>query len=253
MKIYKLQNKITKKEGFYVFKEKNFYKINNDIYNSNISFSKSPIKISLYKKVLPFNPSKVICLAINYDGITGFKKNMKEPLVFLKSPNALTINKNIKLNFLTHKAWGEPELGILIKRKLRNIKKLNKKIDILGYCLANDISCYNIENRDHHLARAKSADNYCPISDYFLTDFICRNKQISCKHNNRLLRNGNTDQMMWDVDKIIIWLSSWMTLIPGDLILTGSPPRIRDRQFFKKNDSFEIYLEDFGKLKNKII
>ena len=76
MKIYKLQNKITKKEGFYVFKEKNFYKINNDIYNSNISFSKTPIKISLYKKVLPFNPSKVICLAINYDGITGFKKNM---------------------------------------------------------------------------------------------------------------------------------------------------------------------------------
>ena len=120
------------------------------------------------------------------------------------------------------------------KRKLRNIKKLNKKIDILGYCLANDISCYNIENRDHHLARAKSADNYCPISDYFLTDFICRNKQISCKHNNRLLRNGNTDQMMWDVDKIIIWLSSWMTLIPGDLILTGSPPRIRDRQFLRK-------------------
>ena len=59
--------------------------------------------------------------------------------------------------------------------------------------------------------------------------------------------------MMWNVDQIIFWLSSWMTLLPGDLILTGSPPRIRDRQFLKINDIFEIFLEDFGSLKNKII
>lgn len=253
MKIYKLQNKIDKKEDFFLFKENNFFKIKSNIFESDITFEKIPINIKLFTKLSPINPSKIVCLAINYDGITGFKKSMKEPLVFLKSPNALTIKKDIKLPFLKQKAWGEPELGVIIKRKLKNIKKLNKKRDILGYCLANDISCYNIDNRDHHLARAKSADNFCPISDFFLTDYDYKSKKISCTHNSKLLRTGTTDQMMWGVDQIVLWLSSWITLLPGDLILTGSPPRIRERQFLKVNDSFEIFLEDFGSLKNKII
>lgn len=253
MKIYKLQNKVDKKIDFFLFKQNNFFKIKSNIYENDITFEKSPINIKSYTKLPPVNPTKIICLAINYDGITGFKKSMKEPLVFLKSPNALTIKKNIKLAFLNQKAWGEPELGVIIKRKLKNIKKLNKKRDVLGYILANDISCYNIEKRDHHLARAKSADNFCPTTDFFITDYDYKFKKISCAHNSKLLRNGTTDQMMWDVNQILSWLSSWMTLLPGDLVLTGSPPRIRDRQFFKINDTFEIFLEDFGSLKNKVI
>ena len=77
---------------------------------------------------------------------------------------------------------------MIIKEKIKNIKKINKKRDILGYILANDISCYNIENRDHHLARAKSADNFCPTTDFFITDYDYNSKKISCTHNSKLFK-----------------------------------------------------------------
>ena len=103
--------------------------------------------------LVPCKPSKVVALAINYQGITGQTKSMSEPLVFLKSTNAIVdCNKKIKLPF-TSNTWGEAELGIVIKKTTTSqVSGSNVKEYILGYISANDVSCDNVDDRDHHLA-----------------------------------------------------------------------------------------------------
>lgn len=187
--------------------------------------------------------SKIVALAINFRGATGLTATITEPLVFLKSSNAITGNNaKIKLPF-SEKTWGESELAAVIKKPSKNVP-LNEAQDcILGYLPANDVSCDNIESWDHHLARSKSADGFCPLGDYIDTDYDPRNKIIRAYHNDVLLREGNTNSMIWPFPKIIHWLSQWMTLYPGDIVLSGAPPRVGEKLFLKPGDSFRVEIE----------
>ena len=117
--------------------------------------------------------------------------------------------------------------------------------------MGNDISCSNVDNRDHHLARSKSADNFCPVGEYIDTTYDHKNKFIRAYHNDQLLRDGNTSEFIWSPSKIIFELSKWMTLNPGDLILTGAPKRVRDRQFLEHGDEYRIEIEGLPILSNR--
>ena len=133
--------------------------IKNPFDNKKFYVGKS-ININKVKFVIPINPTKILCVALNFKGITNFDKN-KEPLFFLKSSNALTIKNKIKID-LSKTSWCEPEIGIVIKSKIDK-NTTNFKTKILGYIIANDITSKNIFGRDHHLLLSKSLDNYCPI------------------------------------------------------------------------------------------
>lgn len=239
-----------KKEIFYgEFKDGRIYKIFGDVYKDNFLSSKKGFKKRDIVIMPPCIPSKIIALAINYEGATGQTSKMLEPLVFLKSPNSIILgNKKIKIPFKSN-TWGESELGFVVKKDIKrkiNIKEAKKYI--FGFLPVNDLSCDNIENRDHHLARSKSADGFCPLGNYIDTSFDYKNKKIKAFHNRILLREGNTNQMLWKPEKILSWLSSWMTLNVGDLVITGTPSRIRKKMFLKKNDSFTVKIEGFPDL-----
>lgn len=197
----------------------------------------------------PCLPTKVVALAINYQGSTGQTASMSEPLVFLKSTNTVVgCNQKVRLPFNSN-TWGEAELGIVIKKLTTpKVSASNVKDYILGYVPANDVSCDNVDERDHHLARSKSSDGFCPLGQYIDTDYDPRGKEILAHHNNTLLRKGNTDQMVWGPEKIIIWLSDWMTLYPGDVVITGTPSRVRDRMFLKDGDNYTVKIEGFPDL-----
>lgn len=220
--------------------------IKNPFDNNKLSIGKL-IDIKKVKFVIPLNPSKILCVALNFKGITNFDKK-KEPLFFLKSSNSLTIKNRIKIN-LAKTTWCEPEIGIVIKKKIDN-KTKNFKNKILGYVIANDITSKNIFGRDHHLLLSKSLDNYCPISSFINTSFNFNNKNIYGYFNNQLLRKGNTKEMHWHPEKILKNISKNITLYPQDIILTGSPPRLTDRKFVKKGTKFEIYIEKLGTIIN---
>lgn len=223
--------------------------ISNPFNSLDFEKKKEVIKISKSQMLIPCRPSKIICFAINYEGITNFDYNMVEPLVFLKASNSLCLNNSIvKLGF-EQNTWGEAELGVVIRNESKNLSIDNYEDNILGYIVANDISTSNIEGRDHHLARSKSPDGYCPISNYIDTSFKPKTKIIESYQNDILLRKGSTDQMFWSIGKLISWLSSWMTLYPEDIILTGSPSRIRERLYLSKGDSFTCKIEGFSELK----
>jgi len=197
----------------------------------------------------PCLPTKIIALAINYHGATGQTKNMLEPLVFLKANNCVvSCNDKVEIAFPSE-TWGESELGVVIKKEGKNIPYINVKDYIFGYVPVNDVSCENVDDRDHHLARSKSPDGYCPIGHWIDTDYDYKEKRVQAFHNDILIRSGKTNEMIWNPEKIIVWLSSWMTLYPGDIISTGAPVRTRDRLYLKTGDVFTVKIEGFPDLK----
>jgi len=252
MHIVRFKERTSKKILFGSIREGKILKINGSIYQDNHDLEDAQSFVAEEVDFLaPITPSKVVALAINYSGATGQTKVMTEPLVFIKGSNAITGNNNsIRLPFESD-TWGESELGVVIQKTTpRDLTNNNVKDYILGYISANDVSCNNVDERDHHLARSKSADGFCPVGDCIDTEFDYRNKTIRAYHNDCLIREGNTDQMIWNPEKIIIWLASWMTLNGGDLVITGTPSRVRDRLFLSDGDTYTVCIQGLPDLRN---
>lgn len=249
MKIVRYTGKGRGKSVYGILGEDTIYPVIGSPFSESIDYDKKngiPYNESI--PLAPCEPTKVIALAINYLGATGQTADMSEPLVFLKGSNAVVgVNDPVELPFQSN-TWGEAELGVVIRRTARNADHYEVKDHILGYVPANDVSCDNVDDRDHHLARSKSSDGFCPLGQYIDTDYDFRNKSILAYHNDILLRKGNTDEMIWDPEKIVVWLSSWMTLYPGDVIITGTPSRVRDRLFLKDGDTYTVEIEGFPKM-----
>ncbi len=191
----------------------------------------------------PCEPTKIIALALNFEGIDGQEKDIIEPLVFLKSSNAVAgINDIIELPFIQN-TWGEPEIGAVIGKTTKDISMDFVDEHILGYTPANDVSCDNVNNRDHHLLRSKAADGFCPIGPYIETEYDPNGKTLEAYHNDQLIRKGSTDAMLWDLKKAIQWLSTWITLHPGDIVLSGCPPYVRDPLYLMHGDVFKVKIQ----------
>lgn len=249
MKIVRYTDKGRGKSVYGILGEDTIYPVIGSPFSKLIAYDKTN-GISYDETLLlaPCEPTKVVALAINYLGATGQTADMLEPLVFLKSNNSVVgINDTVELPFQSN-TWGESELGVVIRKTAKNILEAEVRNYILGYVSANDVSCDNVDDRDHHLARSKSSDGFCPLGQYIDTDYDFRNKSILAYHNDILLRKGNTDEMIWDPEKIVVWLSSWLTLYPGDVIITGTPSRVRDRLFLKDGDTYTVEIEGFPKM-----
>jgi 2-keto-4-pentenoate hydratase/2-oxohepta-3-ene-1,7-dioic acid hydratase in catechol pathway len=202
----------------------------------------------------PCQPGKVIATAINYPGATGLTERMDEPLVFIK-PSSSVIGPNEKIisPFKDTPVWGEPELAVVIGKRLSKANATEAQDAILGYTIANDVSCENVNEWDHHLARSKGADTFCVLGPWIDTEYNPEGKQVRGYHNNVLIRDGFCQERLWKEPELLVWLSSWMTLEPGDVLLTGTPSRVIDRVYFKNNDIFTCEIEGLGKLSNSFI
>jgi 2-keto-4-pentenoate hydratase/2-oxohepta-3-ene-1,7-dioic acid hydratase in catechol pathway len=202
----------------------------------------------------PCKPNKIIATAINYKGSTGSSSDLNEPLVFIKpATSVIGPNDKIKCPFVDVKVWGECELAIVIGKKLFNASN-DEAIDaVFGYTIANDVSAENINGWDHHLARSKCADTFCVLGPWIDTKFSPINKEILGYHNNILLRKGNLSERILFEPNLIVWLSKWITLEPGDVIITGAPNRVQDRLFLENNDTYTCKIEGLGQLRNEFI
>ena len=245
MKIVRFIHPFEKTLFYGVLENDYVYSIVGDPFSDEIDICKDKkFNLKPSEFLVPCEPSKVIALAINYHGVTGQRIDMPEPVVFLKGSNTVVKHDaKVKLPFQSD-TWGESELGLVIKKEVSPESQILRAKDyILGYIATNDVSCKNIDGRDHHLARSKSANGFCPVGYYIDTEYDYRNKKIRGFHNEQLLRQGNTNQMIWNPEKILIWLSGWMTLNAGDIIITGTPARIRDRIFLKSGDQYKVQIE----------
>jgi 2-keto-4-pentenoate hydratase/2-oxohepta-3-ene-1,7-dioic acid hydratase in catechol pathway len=172
---------------------------------------------------------------------------MTEPVVFLKSPTSVCApHDDVVSRFDAGTlVWGESELAIVIGHRLSCATIDEATKGIFGWTLANDVTAENIDGRDHHLARSKAADSFCPIGPYIDTTYSPDGRQIQGFHNGKLVRDGSTADFFWDHLTLIRRLSCWITLEPWDVILTGAPPLVGPLTYLGNGDTFVVRAEGF--------
>jgi len=206
------------------------------------------------KLLAPCQPSKVIALAINFPGIDGYHDNMKEPLVFIKPNTSVCGPEEVIINpFSELPMWGEAELAVVIKNIPHNATHQEVINGIYGFTIGNDVTVENIEKRDHHLARSKCPDNFCPIGPWIDTEFDSSDCLIEAVQNDEVIRRGRSSEQFWKWPEILTWLSTWITLNPWDIVLTGNPPDIGGLKYIKHEDVFSANIEGLGELKNTFL
>lgn len=174
----------------------------------------------------PSNPSKVIGVGWNYKDLVGERESYPEPIVFLKSPSSVCPHRSvIKLPNFVEKIWVETELVIIIGKQCQNVSKNDASKYILGYTIGSDITALNIHDRDWHLARSKAFDNFAPIGPYLVKNINTDNLNLKSEINDKEAQSGNTKDMILKDCELISLISSIMTLMPGDIIFTGTPAR----------------------------
>ena len=210
------------------------------------------------------NPGKFIAIGLNYSdhaAETGAEPPT-EPIVFMKATSCISgPNDNIELVSGSKKLDWEVELGIVIGKEAKHIKENQSQDYILGYCLVNDLSEreWQIEKMGQWV-KGKSHDTYGPIGPFLVTkDEISdvNNLNMSLDLNGIRMQTGNTNTMIFNVDKIVSYVSKFMSLQPGDIITTGTPPGVgmgmKPQQFLKAGDELKLNIDNLGEQNSKVI
>ena len=210
------------------------------------------------------NPGKFIAIGLNYSdhaAETGAEPPT-EPIVFMKATSCISgPNDNIELVSGSKKLDWEVELGIVIGKEAKHIKENQSQDYIIGYCLVNDLSEreWQIEKMGQWV-KGKSHDTYGPIGPYLVTkDEISdvNNLNMSLDLNGIRMQTGNTNTMIFNVNKIVSYVSKFMSLQPGDIITTGTPPGVgmgmKPQQFLKAGDVLKLNIDNLGEQNSKVI
>lgn len=208
-------------------------------------------------------PSKIICIGLNY------RKHAAESGMTVPSvPVAFTKYSNTLVNFGGDVVLGpegveydyEVELGVVIGKKCKGVSEKEALNYVLGYCVANDLSCRDLQFKTSQWLLGKTLDGFLPLGKYLVTaDEIedPQNLQLRCTVNGELRQNSNTADMIFSVAEIIAFLSKYMTLEPGDLILTGTPEGVAmgmpEKKWLKPGDVVRVEIEKLGYTENKMI
>ncbi len=230
------------------------YELIGDVLLGNAEAGKFVGNVTDLKLLSPCQPGKIICVAINFPGIDNFSPRMSEPLVFVKPPTCICGPADTVVNpFPSLPWWGEAELAVVIGKRLRNITEVDARDGVLGFTIANDTTVENVEHRDHHLARSKCPDNFCAVGPWIDTDFDASDCVIEAVQNGEVIRRGRSSDQFWQWPRIVSWLSTWMTLEPWDLVLTGNPPDTVGMRFLGDGDIYTARVSGLGELTNRFI
>jgi len=202
-------------------------------------------------------PEKFIGIGLNYSDHakeTGMKAP-HEPIVFLKANNCISgPNDDVIIPKNSMKTDWEIELGIVIGKKAKYISVEESVDHIFGYCIVNDVSEREFQiERSGQWDKGKGCDTFGPIGPYLVTkDEISdvQNLNLELKVNNKVMQKGNTSKMIFNVDYIVSYMSHFMTLKPGDIITTGTPPGVgmakNPQKFLKPGDEMILLIEKLG-------
>ena len=183
------------------------------------------------------------------------------PVVFTKYSNTLiSYAQDVSLGKVGQQFDYEVELGVVIGKTCKNVSKEDALYYVLGYCVANDLSCRDLQFRTSQWLMGKSLDGFLPLSKYVVTaDELTdpQQLQLSCTLNGELRQNSNTADMIFSVAEIIVDLANHITLLPGDLILTGTPAGVimglPEKNWLKPGDVVKVEIEKLGFTENKMI
>lgn len=201
----------------------------------------------------PVLPSKIVAVGLNYtDHAREINMEMpEEPLIFLKPPSAiLSTDDSIIYPKMSKQVEYEAELAVVIKDIARQVSVEMAREHILGYMCANDLTARDLQKKDGQWARAKSFDTFCPIGPCIATDIDPDNLKIELTVNGEVRQSSSTSYMHFKADYLVSFISHIMTLCPGDVILTGTPPGVG---LIAPGDKVEVEIEGIGRISNKVI
>jgi 2-keto-4-pentenoate hydratase/2-oxohepta-3-ene-1,7-dioic acid hydratase in catechol pathway len=212
----------------------------------------SVYKIEEVKIESPVLPSKIVCVGLNYrDHAAELNMDIpEEPIIFLKPPTAVIghLNNIIYPNSSKQLDY-EAEIGIVISKEAKKVNEQDANEFIGGYTVFNDVTARDLQQKDGQWTRAKSFDTFAPIGPCIETELNPMNQKISLKLNGEIKQNSNTKNMIFDVYELVEFISNIMTLKPGDVIATGTPPGVGPMNV---GNTVEVELESIGALKNYI-
>lgn len=209
-------------------------------------------------------PEKIICVGLNYRRhARESKMDVPEvPVLFSKFQNAVAApGEPVPLPAAFSKYDYEAELAVVIGRQARNVAEEEALDYVLGYCNANDISERALQAKTSQWLLGKTLDKFLPLGPYLLTADESGDPQtwpIRCWLNDELRQDSNTSDMIFSVAQIISFISQHMTLVPGDLISTGTPEGVilgkpQPRQWMKPGDTMTVEVGPLGKLTNPLV
>jgi 2-keto-4-pentenoate hydratase/2-oxohepta-3-ene-1,7-dioic acid hydratase in catechol pathway len=217
-------------------------------------FKKTGKKYPLAKVTLlpPCQPGKIVALGLNYQ---DHAREMKmpiplEPLLFLKAPSAV-IGPAERIVFpeMSRRVEYEAELAIVIKKKAKDVPALLAREYILGYTCFNDVTARDLQKIDGQWARSKSFDTFAPLGPWIVDDIDPQNLKIETQLNGKITQRSSTAELIFKIDEIVAFVSRVMTLLPGDVIATGTPPGVGP---MKPGDRVEVRIEKIGSLINTV-
>ncbi len=239
-------------EAYYALFETEKIKLLKEFPAKGLCFSSLEITPSEARIIAPCVPSKIIALGLNYrDHARELGLPLpEEPLIFMKPPSAVIgPEEHILLPPESERVDYEAELAVVIGRKARRIKPEEAYDYILGYTCFNDVTARDLQQKDGQWTRAKSFDTFAPFGPWIETELDPSDLRIRSYLNGELKQDSSTRELVFSVPEIISFVSNIMTLLPGDLIATGTPPGIGP---LTAGDVIEVEIEGIGRLKNYV-
>lgn len=201
----------------------------------------------------PVEPSKIVCVGRNYAAHAAELGNdvPKEPLIFLKPPSSLIGQGDaIRLPAYSKQVEHEGELGVIIGKHCSQLADDEDPLSyVLGYTCVNDVTARDLQKSDVQFTRAKGFDTFCPAGPYIETQLDSANVTVQTFVNTEKRQDGSTSLMVYPVAFLIRWISRMMTLLPGDLIATGTPAGVGP---LKAGDVVEVAVQGVGILRNPV-
>jgi len=217
-----------------------------------IELTGEEIPLSQARLLAPCKPTKIIALGLNYrDHARELKMPLpEEPLLFLKPPSAVIgPEEKIILPPQSKRVDYEAELAIVIGKKAKNVSIETALDYVLGYTCFNDVTARDLQQKDGQWTRAKGFDTFAPIGPWIETELDPGDLKVEAFLNGERRQSSSTKELVFSVPEIISYVSHIMTLFPGDVIATGTPPGIGPLQ---PGDLIEVRIKGIGDLKNYV-
>ncbi|MEV2276346.1 fumarylacetoacetate hydrolase family protein [Nocardiopsis sp. NPDC049922] len=216
-------------------------------------------KLSDVRLLSPVLPTKVVCVGKNYADhveemreVTG--EPTEEPVVFLKPSTAVTGPRDPVFHpAVSEEIHYEGELALVISRPCREVPRERAKDVIFGYTVANDVTARDLQRRDKQWTRAKGFDSFCPLGPWITTGLTveeAQNLALTTTVDGEVRQEGHTSRFIHDIPAVIEYVTSFMTLLPGDVVLTGTPAGVGP---VRVGQEVAVTVERLGTIRNRVV
>jgi len=250
MKIYRFENEGRPRYG--VLREENLWPIRGSIFG-DFSLDESPIPVGEVRILTPVEPSKIVAVGRNYrdHALERDAPLPEEPLLFLKPPTAVIgPGDDILYPPMSGRVDYEGELALVIKRKASRLED-QEAVEpyILGYTCFNDVTARDLQDKDKQFTRAKSFDTFAAVGPCLAAGIDPMRLDIKTFLNGKLRQSSNTRHLIFSIPTLVRFISQVMTLLPGDIITTGTPAGVGPMQ---PGDRVDVQIESIGTLSNQV-